>query len=80
MRIFWSMVNWLGIYAAALWLNCAANVFFGNRATAILFWVATIATFVAAFRVIVLFIKERIPAKKTSDPVRESSDDHGMQS
>ena len=79
MRIFWTVVNWLGFYALVLWLNYAVSTFFGDLAASILFLVAIIAAIAAAIRFIVLFVKKQTPAEKNPEPASESAEEPGLQ-
>ena len=80
MRIFWSAMNWMGIYAAALLLNLVFSTFLGQRWAVFLLTVCTFAAMAAAIRIIVRFVRHlRRPTEKTPEPVCESAENTGMQ-
>ena len=80
MRIFWSAMNWMGIYAAALLLNLAVMTFFGSKTATALIMAGTFAAIAAAIRIIVRFVRHlRRPTEKTPEPVCESAENTGMQ-
>lgn len=80
MRIFWSVMNWMGIYAAALLLNLAVMTFFGSKAATVLIMAGTFAGIAAAIRIIVRFVRHlRRPTEKPRELVCESAENTGMQ-
>ncbi|MBO4648776.1 MAG: hypothetical protein J5806_11545 [Lentisphaeria bacterium] len=79
MRIFWTAVNLMGIYSLALILNLVVMIFCGETAALILYLAGMIAAIAAAIRFIVLFVRKRIPAKKTPEPVCVSAEWPGPQ-
>ena len=74
MRIFWTVVNLMGIYALALILNLAMMTFCGETAALILYLAGIIAAIAAAIRIIVLFVRKHIPAEKSPEPVCVSAE------